>query len=318
MIGPVMDVEKKQSSGVRRNDFLSLAHGRRNVADIILLHAVVILWMILGVNWLPFWLFIPLTLIICAVQQRQLSEWLHEGVHYNIHPSRKINEFVSTWVLAAFFGLPLGSMRKAHFSHHAAENFFDNGDIDTEYAAIHPYGSVFLGFLCDLCGLTAMKAYASVILTRLQKKSESKVSGQSWVASIFRTYMPVFTVQLILVGAAVLTGHFYAWLLYYAALVTIYPVLSRLRLYAQHLEINPEGHAVLKGSGTTRTLDANLPERMIFMSRLMQYHYEHHEWPNLPYRALHHINKAVPDNHNRYAKSHFVIFKALARGVRAL
>lgn len=314
----VMDIAKKESSGVRRNDFLSVAHGYRNIADIIFLHVAVIIWIVLGITFLPFWLFIPLTLVICAVQQRQLSEWLHEGVHYNIHPSREVNEFISTWLLAAFFGLPLGSMRKAHFSHHAAENFFDNGDIDTEYAAIHPNGSVFLGFLSDLCGLTALKAYASVIVTRLKETNEPKTSGQSWMASTLRTYMPVLVVQLALVITAFLTGHFYVWFLYYVALVTVYPVLSRLRLYAQHLEINPEGHAVLKGSGTTRTLDANLPERMIFMSRLMQYHYEHHEWPNLPYRALHHINKPVPENHNRYAKSHFVIFRALAKGVRAL
>jgi fatty acid desaturase len=310
------DTPDKRSPGVRRSEFIDAKHGRVNIATIIALHVAVIAWMVAGPIALPFWAFVVITLPLCAIQQRQMSEWLHEGVHYNIHPDRKVNEFVSAWLLGAFFGLPIAAMRRAHFSHHAAENFFDKGDIDTEYAAIAPGGSIWRGFLSDLTGFTAIKAYTGSIFTRLKDSSASQEN-----LSIFPTvksYIPVLIVQITLLGASFFTGHLYAWILYYIALVTVYPVLSRLRLYAQHLEIDEEGHAILKGSGTTRTIDANLPERAIFMSRLMQYHWEHHEWPHLPFRALQKINEEIPDNPNRYAKSHGVVFKALAKGVKSL
>ena len=303
-----------QSASVRRADYLTPAHGRRNLLDIGVLYAGVLTWMVAGANFLPLWAFIPLSLIICGVQQRQLAEWLHEGVHYNIHPNRKINEAVSKWVLAASFGIPLSSMRAAHFSHHAAHKFFDERDMDTAYAAIFPGQSVWRGFLSDLCGLTAIKAYAGSILPRLKKDngSEAKTS----ILSTIQLYIPVAIVQIIYIASSAMAGHFYIWILYYISLVTVYPVLSRLRLYAQHLEVGPDGNAVLAGSGTTRTIKAGFLERMIIQSRLMQYHFEHHVWPHLPYRALETVFEPVANNQNRYTTSHSVVFKALSKGVK--
>lgn len=306
-----------EGKNLRRKDFILLSHGARNIAEIFALHFAVFIWMIFAVRIFPLVPFIVLSLLIAAIQQRQLSEWLHEGLHFNIHPSKPVNEFVSAWLLGAFFGLPINSMRRAHFSHHAAHSFFDEGDADTAYAAIKPGTSVLKGFFMDLTGISAVRAYCGSILGRMKSGGKNEKNPNGWLISAMKEYIPVFSIQAILIATGFFTGYMYAWFLYYVALVTIYPVLSRLRLYSQHLKIDKNGCAVLTGSEITRTVDANIFERILFMSRLMQYHYEHHEIPSLPFRALQKMHKPVPDNPNRYTTTNTLVFKALAKGIKA-
>ena len=101
-------------------------------------------------------------------------------------------------------------------------------------------------------------------------------------------------------------------LTYYVSMVTLYPAISRLRLYGQHLYIDDQGNAKLSGSEISRTIFGSFWDRLFISSRLMQYYREHHRIPHLPYRAIEILAKEnKTDNPNAYLNSHWLVLKAL-------
>lgn len=95
-------------------------------------------------------------------------------------------------------------------------------------------------------------------------------------------------------------------------MITIYPLLSRIRLYGQHIEIKNPICANLNNSSVSRNIKGTLLDRLLISSRLMQYHGERHLKPNLPFRAIEKIAQSHTSNDlNKEASYHFIILKAL-------
>ncbi len=302
---------------VSRRAYLTLADGRRNIAEIAAMHAALTAWLVFAFTALPLWAAVLLSLPVCAVHQRHASEWLHEGLHFNIHPERRTNAFVSTWMLAALFGLPLAAMRRSHFEHHGVKRFFNAQDPDTVYAIVTDRRSVVLALLRDLSGLTAVLSYLQVIVNRLKPVSDGgapSAGGQNGaLTSALRQYWPVIVVQFLFLGTTMLFAHPEIWAVYYASLVTLYPLLSRLRLYGQHVMIDPHGRAVFADSNVSRTVDGTWLDRILISSHLMCFHHEHHAKPHLPFRALRALARPVEGDPNRYTRSHLPVLKALMK-----
>lgn len=303
---------------VSRKDYLTLALGRRNVVEIVAMHAGLAAALALAFAALPLWGAVLLSLPLCAIHQRHASEWLHEGLHFNIHPSRRINEFVSTWLLAAVFGFPLAAMRRSHFEHHGVKHFFDAQDPDTVYAIVHNRRSLALALLRDLSGFTAVSGYLHVIIRRLKPASggpdSRKDAEKGTLLKSILLYGPIVSLQALLLGTTALFGHLEIWVVYYLSLITLYPLLSRLRLYGQHVMIDAHGQAIFAGSDVSRTVDGTWLDRLLISSHLMCFHYEHHAKPHLPFRALRALAQPVEGNPNRYTRSHLPVLKAIVKG----
>jgi hypothetical protein len=112
---------------------------------------------------------------------------------------------------------------------------------------------------------------------------------------------------------AYILGRLEAPFLYYLSLVTLYPLLNRLRTYSQHVTIAASG-SVFAGSTASRTIDAGLLDRIFHTSRLLMNHHEHHLNPHLPYRALRHLVEPTEDR-NRYAKSRWSVLRSIYAGL---
>jgi fatty acid desaturase len=287
---------------------LTPATGFMNVAEILMMHISMAAWIYFApslLSALPFYL---LTLVISALHQRQASEWLHEGLHFNIHPNRAINELVSQFGLAAIFAINVNKMRAAHFRHHQAKAFFSEDDIDTKYAIVTSKKSFVLSLLRDISGITALTNYLSVMLLSGNKGS----IGRTRKIDKVKFYLSVLLVYGTL-GALVIHFEFVGVGIYLGALATLYPILSRLRLYGQHLRINANGAALIAQSPVSRTVNGNLVDRVFISSRLMMYHWEHHKYPGLPFRELEKIAKIDYSDVNRCTSSHWPVFVALWR-----
>ena len=291
-----------------RLNFLTGKFSFINLMNILFLHILIILFFILIEytieNSITYFL---LGWIVCSVHQRQVSEWLHEGIHFNIHKNKIINEFVSKYFLSFLMGIPLNSIRKSHFNHHAQKDFFGPDDDDTAYAKFSNTGNLFLSLFLDLIGFNAIKNYLVTFFKKSDKKNV-EVGNNSFI----KNFTPIIIFQISLVIFFLTIDKFYLYVLYYFSLISLYPLLSRIRVYGQHLQFNNDGTSVFEGSRVSRTIKGTFLERVFFSSKLMLFHYEHHKTPHLPYRALE-KQCEESDDRNKFLRSYLPVFLGLLK-----
>ena len=225
-----------------RQNFLTEKFSLINLINIMFLHIFIILFFIFleynTINSITYFLF---GWVVCSVHQRQVSEWLHEGIHFNIHKNKIINDFVSKYFLGYLMGIPLNSIRKNHFNHHAQKDFFGPDDDDTAYAKFSNTRHLLLSVFLDLIGFNAIKNYL-VAFFKTSGEKNVKVVGNSF----FKNFLPIIILQISLIIFFVSIGKFYLYILYYFSLISLYPLLSRIRVYGQHLHLIKMVHLLLK------------------------------------------------------------------------
>lgn len=293
---------------LKRTDFLTEKFSALNVMNIILLHSSIVVFFIsMEFTEVSSIVYFPLGWIICSLHQRQLSEWFHEGIHFNIHKNKKINEFMSKYFLGCFLGIPLQNIRKSHFNHHAQKDYFGPDDEDTAYAKFSNVRHLLFSILLDLLGFNAIRNY---LVTFFSGKKNQNVESKG--ISFLNTFLPIILFQMVLIILFVIIGKLYLYILYYFSLITLYPVLSRIRVYGQHLQFNNDGSTAFEGSTVSRTIKGSLLERILFSSKLMLFHYEHHKTPHLPYRALEKQCEETGDS-NKFLTSYTPVFRGLLK-----
>jgi fatty acid desaturase len=289
----------------KRREFLTPWHGAVNVAHILATHALLLAWFWLGFRFLPLAISIAGSLPVCLVHQRAMSEWIHEGAHFNIVPSHRWNDRFTNLLAGMWFALPVRVYRAIHLQHHRRHDFFVTDDPDTVFLEVRSRREFWLGIVRDLTGLT--------ILRQLGRFNESElVSPRERRATVFSA---IAIVALFVV--AIRIGRIDAALLYYGTLATLYPLLNRLRTYAQHVAIEASGESRFDGSGVSRTIDAGLLDRIVHTSPRLMYHHEHHQYPHLPYRALRQVSEPSDDDVNRYTRSRWHVLRAVYTGLPA-
>ena len=253
-----------------RQQFLTWPYGLLNTFWLLAMHAT------LGV---ALWFAPPaVAVIVCVIHQRLLSEWFHEATHWNLLPDRRWNDRVADLLIGPFNGTRVQSNRPGHFQHHAAREYFVPEDPDTDKAAATTRRELRQGLLRDLTGQTALSAF----FRAASRGSTGKNSGGSewlWLGALALLHGAGF-------AATVAAGRWELYPLYFGSLLTLYPVANRVRLYAQHAEVGPDGTVHLNGSTASRTCHAGLLEQVLLHGPMIMYHHEHHARPVLPYRAL--------------------------------
>jgi fatty acid desaturase len=117
----------------------------------------------------------------------------------------------------------------------------------------------------------------------------------------------------LVVGMA-LIGRLDVIVLYYGSLITLYPLLNRLRTYGQHARLDDDGTATLAGSHISRTTDCGVVDRILFTSPRLLYHDDHHRYPYLPWRALVAMDEPSDDVNHR-ATHRWAMLRAVYRGL---
>jgi len=250
-----------------RRQYLGRRHAVLNSGWLLAMHTTLFaaLW------WLP----APLALVVCVIHQRMLSEWFHEATHWNLLPDRAWNDRVCDLLIGPFNGTRVRSNRPGHFRHHAAREFFVPDDPDTAKAAATTRRELWSGVLRDLTGQTALGAY----LRASVGDGDRSGSDWTWFGGLALLHGAGF-------ATTVAAGRWELYPLYFGSLLTLYPLANRVRLYAQHAALDPDGTVRLNGSTVSRTVHAGLLEQLLLHGPMIMYHHEHHARPVLPYRAL--------------------------------
>ena len=295
---------------LRRADFLRPQHQIMNIARILLAHGL-LLGIFTFLSFLPFWLALVPALAAAWVHQRLVSEMVHEASHFNILADKTWNDRVGNWLLSYLHGYSIETYRKMHMHHHASAAFFTPEDPDTNKLGIRSKKSLATALLQDITGLGAIQGYLHIMFAR-----DSTAVAKRGLKDAIAYFLPVFLVQSALLTAGLITGMWMFYFLYLACLITLYPLLNRIRIYGQHLAVLPDNRVTADHTTASRTIDAGLLDRLFFTSDLMMYHNEHHEKPHLPYRALKAISKPS-DDPNKYMDSRWPLLFRFYRSLPA-
>jgi len=213
-----------------------------------------------------------------------LYSLLHDGMHYLLHPNRKVNDWICRLFIAWPLFLSLERVRNAHMAHHKyLKTDGDPESVHLNYEEFHfpkTRTSLALIFLKDLTGI-------NFVYYRL-KKVVNFLSGKTQPSKY-----PNFDPRAIIFYVSILALFVYMnwevkfliyWVVPYA---TLYQALNRLRLSTEHF------HIPANKLFQTRTVNLNIVERFFFSPHNLGFHAEHHLYPAVPFYRLRSLHRML-------------------------
>ncbi len=226
----------------------------------------------LAIAW-PNPLTIVLAVLLIAARQLGLGIIVHDCAHHALFASRTLNERVGQWLAGFPMNQSLAKYRSYHLKHHR----FAGTPQDPDIGFVHNYpvtrASLRRKFVRDLTGRTGMRD--------LMRDLRGFRLAQQW---------PWLAFHLALFAILALAGGWWAYSLWWAALLFVYPAIVRLRQIGEHGVA--EERSDLDPRRNTSTTVARWWERLFVAPNHVHYHLEHHLAAGVPpYRlaAMHRL-----------------------------
>lgn len=246
-----------------------------------------------------------LSVKICAfllIGTRQYALFImgHDGIHRNLHPTRRVNDRITRWLIFAPLGMTLEGGRASHLNHHRLLGSRDDPDRYLHGAENKATAARFLLFLTGLATFAKTVWKVTPFARPAQPGAGESAPGATRLRTFFISRFPVAVVQLLIVGGLHLSPislwHYpLFWILPIYALVF---VPDEIRAFCDH------AHPIVPDAAVDEkrliTYAPPMWERLIFAPRNMNYHAEHHLWPFIPYYHLpqaHRLINARADDH---------------------
>lgn len=224
-----------------------------------------------------------------ATRINALNVQVHEGSHGALAADRRRNEWLTNWAAAYWIGLDADGYRRIHSRHHQQLN--EAGDPDRPLYELEPRRAALAGALLrDLTGV-------SLLRRALAYRRESQRAGPGEAGASLRhlagkglTNAALLGSQVALHGAA--AGLAVYGLFWVVPLFCLYPVIIRLRIVAEHFDpaiMAPDAGAA---AFVARTSECSWLEHYLLGAQ-MDYHFEHHLFPGIPYANLRRLHDAL-------------------------
>ena len=217
----------------------------------------------------------PLTIILAVLllggRIQAFGVMTHDCAHGAFFKTPALNQLFGKWIIGGAAHTPLEAYRRYHLDHHRYAGTPD--DPDKWMVKNYPVtkSSLKRKFVRDLTGRTGFRD-----LMREIKTFRWESNG------------PTLVFHLVLAGTLTALGAPWAYLLFWAARLFVYPAIHRLRQISEH-GVVPD-RDVLDARLNTGTTIPNLVERLFISPCNVNYHLEHHIFAAVPpYRlpALH-------------------------------
>lgn len=224
---------------------------------------------------------------LCVLVNLHTFNRFAQLVHGSDHAALFTDARWTLWAgtLAGYFlGYPRDGHKAAHNEHH----LHLNTELDADRVWCKPEAKVrtlFSGWLRDLFFASAAKRFLQYAggIAKKEQRGFNDATLRSWLKRGV-ILLPAALVQGLLVllyGAG--AGVEYYVLLYLLPLATLYPAQIRLRSNVEHA-FDPgyqPGSALARK--VTRSVEGTWLERFVMAPLYIEYHYEHHILPNMPY-----------------------------------
>ena len=217
----------------------------------------------------------PLTILlavpIIGARQLGLGILFHDGAHYTLYRNKKLNDWVSEWLLSRpLLSGTVTSYRTYHLKHH--RNTQQEDDPDLGLSAPFPISkeSFRRKVVRDLTGQTGIKQYGAAIRGAF---GPDDLPWRERLALARRRLGPNLLVNAIIFSAFALGGVWYLYfLLWWLPALTWNRLITRIRNIGEHAAV-PDNDDRLRNTRTTLT---NWLERAFIAPYYVNYHLEHH------------------------------------------
>ncbi len=270
---------------LRPSDVKAAAILLGNFAILAAAFAVAIIW--------PNPLTIILGTIVIAGRVLGLVVIGHDCAHHAFFKSRRANEIVGHWLANAALNVSHYAYRAYHLKHHQYAGTEKDPDIGLVRNYPVPRDSFRRKMMRDLTGRTGIRdTWLKIKNFRLPK------------------HLPWLTFHIVLFGILFAVGAPWAYAMWWAAELFLYPAITRIRNVGEHGVASDR--TSLDPRENTHTTLANPLERLILAPNYVNYHCEHHHFPAVPPYNLPRVHRLLKER--GYYDGH----KSLTKGYPAM
>jgi fatty acid desaturase len=229
--------------------------------------------------------------LLMGLRMNAFGVVLHEGSHGFLAKSRKLNDRLCNWGIAFWTINSVEEYRPTHRLHH--RYLGQERDPDRVFYLVPPRRGALTSLLIqDLVGVTAFRRAT----TRISGTSQESGAPASLLARPQLLLGKLIT-QLIVLGQFLLFQGLARGFLFYAVfwlvpIVCMYPMILRLKTITEHFD--PGLRDPTNVQWTARTSYAGWLQNHLVGAR-MEYHFEHHVLPTIPYRGLKRVHRRLDE-----------------------
>ncbi len=241
---------------------------------------------------------------------------VHEGSHGFLAKSRKLNDRLCNWAVAFWTINSVEEYRPTHRLHH--RYLGQERDPDRTFYLVPARRGALTGLLLqDLLGVTAFRRATN----RIAGTSQESGAPASLLARpqllIGKAVTQLVVLGQFLLFQGVLRGVLFYVVFWLLPIICMYPMILRLKTITEHYDPGLRDPANIRW--TARTSVAGRIQNHLVGAR-MEYHFEHHVLPAIPYRGLKRLHgqlgqSGVFDSHGEVLSGGYVHY--LARAVTA-
>ena len=250
----------------------------RNAVSVVSLYVqtAALVWLSVRYPWT-----LPLTFVLMGRAFAQFASLMHEAAHRLLFSDKRANDWVGRWVLGFPAFTSTDAYRRVHMAHHRDE--FGPDEPDIALYAGYPIGRASLRrkLIRDASGQTGLKLMRQLLGNVRSPDRRSR-----------RTVWKILAVQAVLLGAAIVSGHWWLYpVLWLAPYLTIWRVINRLRSIAEHGGMQRSKDR----RQTTHSVRQHLLARFILVPYHIGWHLAHHVDSGVPFRNLPRFHQALSE-----------------------
>jgi len=274
------------------------------------------------VHFLPNPFSVFLALWIIGGKQLACAIILHDAGHYSLFKNKEANVIFGNWFGAYPIFHNVDQYRPYHLEHHKMTGTDDDPDVFLTRGYPSTRKSMIRKFARDLSGITGIKAtfgllamHLGILEYNLGNKLVRNKHLTFWkmMKTGYKNLRGPVLFQLMFIGILYLLGDVWLYLLWIGANIFTYPFCIRVRSMAEHSMVPDRQDPQVN----SRTVKANLLEKLLFAPLHVNYHVEHHLLMGVPsYRfpAMHKMLKEKGFYEKAsYANGYWEIIKMAAK-----
>jgi fatty acid desaturase len=229
-------------------------------------------------------------IVLIATRINALNVVMHEASHGFLFRDRRLNDLVCNVFASWWLVHSVEEYRPTHRLHHRHLNGPEDPDLPSYLVPDRP-GALARLLALDLLGITVLRRALTLVSTAVSHEAgAARLSG----GTVVRNAIGKLAAQGLLVagfllarGPIGLVGYALFWLV---PLLGLFPAVLRLKTITEHFDPRlrePGAPVWIARTSRARWLQDHL------VGARMEYHFEHHALPTIPYRGLRVIHRQL-------------------------
>lgn len=229
--------------------------------------------------------------IVIGSRQFGLAVLMHDAAHGSLFRNKDLNDWASQWLCA----YPIMSDTKPYRPYHLQHHAFTETEKDPDLVLSRPFPVTKASFarklLRDITGVAGVRRYYNSLRSTLKNRSgQNRPLHRRLAHAAYRLRGFLLTNALIFAAFALTLGPLWYIALWWGPMLTWYSLIYRLRNIAEHAMVPNRDDL-----SNTRTTLSSAWWRWIMAPMNVNYHLEHHIFPQVPWYNLPQVHRALLD-----------------------